>query len=319
MAKLPLSLTIFQPTAALTLNSIVQAEKLGVPNIWVPAAPAGFDPLTLLAAAATKTSRIRLGTAIVPTYPRHPLALASQALVMAELAPGRFRLGVGSSHPFIIEGIHGLSFGRPLAHLREYITILRAFLWEGAVNFSGTYYRAQAQLPPGMPPPCSPLPIATVRAGMFRLAGEISDGALAAWCPLPYLLKIALPAMREGARAASRPTPPLIGNVPVVFSNDIGTVRMAARAALNIYTHAPTTAYLEMFAAAGFPIGTDRSPTDELIDELFAWGDADTIAARLRAAHEAGVDEVMVTVHPVSDPATEETKAMELIGALSAS
>jgi hypothetical protein len=96
--------------------------------------------LTIFAAAATKTSKMRLGTAIVQTYPRHPLALAQQVLVLNDIAPGRLRLGIGPSHSSIIEGIFGLPQRKPLAHLREYVEVLRAILWEGKVNHHGEFF-----------------------------------------------------------------------------------------------------------------------------------------------------------------------------------
>ena len=88
-----------------------------------------------------------LGTSIVPTYPRHPLVLAQQALALDDIAPGRLRLGIGPSHGFIIEDMYGLQYRTPLTHLREYVEILRASLWEGKVNHHGYFYNVVATLP----------------------------------------------------------------------------------------------------------------------------------------------------------------------------
>ncbi len=197
MSAIPISVTIFQPSVAANLGAIQQAEALGVPQIWLPSAPAGIDPLPILAAAAVQTQRIDLGTAVLPTYPRHPLALGGEALALAALAPGRFRLGIGSSHPFIMEQMYGLSFGKPVQHLREYVTVLRSFLETSAVDFQGQYFQVHSRPMPGMEvePQHIPILISALRAPMFRLAGEVADGALSAWCPVPYLLETALPAM----------------------------------------------------------------------------------------------------------------------------
>ena len=92
------------------------------------------DVLTTFAAAAAKTYSVNLGTSIVPTYPRHPLVLAQQALALHDIAPGRLRLGIGPSHSFIIEKMYGLQQSNPLAHLREYVEVLRTVLWNGKVN-----------------------------------------------------------------------------------------------------------------------------------------------------------------------------------------
>lgn len=315
MSAIPLSYTIFRPNATLTHGAILQCEEIGVPDVWTPTYPLAFDPLTIFPLAAAQTKNIRLGAGIIPTYPRHPAVLASQALAMEELFPRRLRLGVGSSHPFIIEGMYGMSFARPLGHLREYVTVLRTLMWEGEVHFEGEYFRVHGPLFDGVQPAQIPIPIAALQKGMFRLAGEVSDGALAAWCPIPYLLETALPAMRAGAEKAERPVPPLIANVPVILETDFDKVRQAAHAALEMYlTNAPP--YLKMFAAAGFPIGEDRVPSDALIKELFVYGDANDIAAGLRAAHESGIDEVMVTVHPVADPVGEEIQVLQILAEL---
>jgi alkanesulfonate monooxygenase SsuD/methylene tetrahydromethanopterin reductase-like flavin-dependent oxidoreductase (luciferase family) len=105
--------------AAAAIKQIVAADEAGIRQIWMNRAY--LDTLTIFAAAATKTSEVRLGTAIVPTYPRHPLALAQQVLVLNDIAPGRLRLGIGPSGSPGIEGIFGLPLRKPLVHLREYV------------------------------------------------------------------------------------------------------------------------------------------------------------------------------------------------------
>ena len=97
--------------------------------------------------SATRTSTVCLGTSITPTYPRHPLVLAQQVLTLNDLAPDRLRLGIGPSHRFIIEDIYGLQQKTPLAHLREYLEVLRATLWQGKVDHHGHFYNVIATLP----------------------------------------------------------------------------------------------------------------------------------------------------------------------------
>jgi probable F420-dependent oxidoreductase len=314
MRHIGLSLTLFRPEPLAALDAIVAAERSGIDAIWLPSVPMSFDPLTLLAAAATRTERVVLGSGIVVSHTRHPATLVAQALAVAALAPERLRLGVGTSHPFIVSGMLGLDFPPPVAHLREYVAVLRQLLERGAADFDGRYYRVHAPL--AAPPTPLPIPISALRAGMFRLAGEISDGAIAAWCPIPYLLAVALPELARGATSVGRKRPPLVANVPVVVHRDRARVRAAAREALGPYLTAP--AYVEMFAAAGFAIPADRVPPDDLIDALFAWGSAEQIAERLVAARDAGVDEVMVTLHPAEDPVKETAAGFELLGAVCA-
>jgi probable F420-dependent oxidoreductase len=314
MRDVGLSITLFRPEPRAALEAIVAAERAGIEAIWLPAVPMSFDPLTLLAAAAERTERIVLGTGIVVSHSRHPATLVAQALAVASLAPDRLRLGVGTSHPFIVSGMLGLDFPPPLAHLREYVAVVRALLERGGADFDGRYFRVHAPL--AAPPTPLPIPISALRARMFRLAGEISDGAIAAWCPIPYLADVALPELARGAAAAGRARPPLIANVPVIVHRDRARVRAAAREALGMYLVAP--AYVEMFAAAGWKIPDDRVPPDALIDALFASGSPEEIAERLVAARDAGVDEVMITLHPAEDPVKETAAAFELLGAVSA-
>jgi probable F420-dependent oxidoreductase len=308
-----LSVSVFQPDAASTVSTVIAAERAGIDAVWIPAVPMSFDPLTLLGTIAGSTHRIAIGTGIVPTYPRHPATLVAQVLALAPFARNRLRIGLGTSHPFIVSGMLGLDFHPPLAHLREYLAVVRQLLEEGKSTFSGRYFRVNAQL--AAAPTRVPLPISALRARMFRLAGEIADGALSAWCPIPYLLGTALPELARGARAAGRARPPLIANVPIVWSCDGAAVRAAARAALGMYLLAP--AYVEMFEAAGFAIPDDRVPPDALIDALFVWGSSQQIADRLRAIHRAGVDELMITLHPAHDLEKETSEAFATLGPLS--
>jgi len=130
-------------TIAEVQGNIQRAEELGIHAAWMTAGGASLDSMTCFAASAAATTKIKLGTSIVPTYPRHPLVMVQQAQVVAQLAPGRFRLGVGPSHRPTIESM-GIEFDAPLAHLREYLRILKAILQTGSVDFDGEHYSAHA-------------------------------------------------------------------------------------------------------------------------------------------------------------------------------
>ncbi|MBV9019376.1 MAG: LLM class flavin-dependent oxidoreductase [Ktedonobacteraceae bacterium] len=310
----PVGIAIFPPPAQKVINSIKLAEQLGVPMVWVPSWPVGPDGLTIVTAAAAQTSTIGLATGITVTYPRHPLTLANEASVLAELAPHRFRLGVGAGHQTSIEGIYGLDFGKPLAHLREYITVLRSLLWEGRVDFTGDYFRVHAELPLAGPPPRFPIVLAALRKNMLRLAGEISDGAFVTWSTSSYVQSIALPAMQEGARIANRPRPPLIGSAPIVLDTDFAIVRQRAQAAFALYKSFPT--YGKMFQEANYPLTPDGNLSDELIHDLYLYGDPATIRNRLYAMHNAGVDEIVAAFTPVKDPVREERTILEILASI---
>jgi F420-dependent oxidoreductase-like protein len=311
VAALHAGLAIRGLNPAETLAAIVRAEERGLGMVWSTVGGTNPDAVTLFAAGAAKTSSIGMGTAIVPTYPRHPVALASQALVLGALAPGRFRLGIGPSHRPTIEGMFGLEMNKPLEHLREYLTVLRGLLWEGATDFSGTHFRVKAQLPAGVEPPRTPLPISALRAGAFRLAGEIADGAISWVCPVPYLVNTAKPALLEGATSAGRPAPPLIGHVPVAMATDREAVRAAARPQLANYGRLPF--YRGMFEDAGYTINPDNSLPDALLDELVVSGSPDEIAARLHQIQAAGVDELLVMRINVADGTSEDAALIDLL------
>src|SRR6266849_7036480 len=127
---------------------IREAEHAGVQQAWMAMGGAGFaDILTVLAVAATQTERIRLGTAIVPGYPRHPLVMAQQALAVHDLAPGRLRLGVGSGNRVFLESRYCLSQIAPLRYLKEYLEVLRGVLWKGSIDYQGEFFQVVDTLP----------------------------------------------------------------------------------------------------------------------------------------------------------------------------
>src|SRR5258708_33276995 len=129
------------------IETFIAAEAAGVRQVWSTQSSLQADTLTAFAAAAVQTKTLRLGTAIIPTYPRHPLTMASQALALNDLAPGRLRLGIGSSHRPVIEGIYGMKMEKPREHLREYIEIGGAGLWKGEVGSQGQVLKGKISLP----------------------------------------------------------------------------------------------------------------------------------------------------------------------------
>lgn len=303
----------FFPRAPLVaVDTIVRAERAGVATAWMVMPATGIDTITLFAAAAERTERIRFGTAIVPAFTRHPLALAAQAVALEGLAPGRLRLGIGTAHARTMVAIYGFDFSRPLAQLREYLQILRPLLQQGAVDFAGAFYTARnASLPA---PPGTPVPISALRAPAFELAGELADGALSWLCPPAYLQRVAPPALAAGAARAGRPAPPLIAHVPVALGADRGAVYAAAKQQLAYYAAAPF--YARMFADAGHPLDANGGVTDGLLDELLVSGTAEQVAAGLRARLAAGFDELMVSLLPVGDQTLEEDALFEVLTAV---
>ena len=306
-----IGLVVQASDAATTIGRIREAEQAGIQQVWMTQSAGMLDTLTLFAVAATQTTSVRLGTAIVPVYPRHPMVMAQQAATIDGLAPGRLRLGVGTSHRHLIEDMYGLAMPSPLAYLREYVEVLRPVLWEGRVDHKGKFFRVTGSIPR---PAQVPLLISALGEKAFRLAGEIADGAISWVCPVPYLLNTAMPALRAGAQARNRPTPPLVAHIMVAMSTDEVAVQAAAAKRISFYTKAPF--YLHMFAAAGFPIGEDGAGVDALVKALVVAGNEAQVETRLRELLVSGLDELMLMLVPVADEASEREQLIRVIGAL---
>jgi F420-dependent oxidoreductase-like protein len=303
MTTLNAGLVIRRGTAGDMVEQIKVAEARGVGAIWSTIGGPVADPVTAYAAAAVQTERVMLGTAVVPTYPRHPFALAAEAMALNDLAPGRLRLGIGTSHRPNIEGSYGLPMGKPLAHLREYLTILRALLWEGKTEFKGDYFTVNTALPEGVPAPKIPVPISALRQNAFRLAGELADGAISWVTPVDYLVQTAIPAMDEGAAKSGRQRPPLIAHVPVAVATDRDKARNAFRKQFSVYGQLPF--YAAMFEDAGYPVTPSGEMTDGLVETLAVVGDAAEIRSRLEAIRGRGIDELLISPVFVEDQESE--------------
>jgi F420-dependent oxidoreductase-like protein len=293
------------------VDGIVAAEEAGVDCAWLTCGGAAPDPLAVFSAAAMRTNRVLLGTCIIPTFPRHPIAMAQGAVAVDSLAPGRLRLGVGPSHQVSIEPSFGIPFERPLQHLREYLQILNALLGTGEVQFEGKRLTARARLarPTGVTVMASAL-----RPNGFRVCGELAGGAISWVCPLPYLRDVARPAIAEGAERAGRTPPPLVAHVPVVVSEDAAAVSEAARRQIGFYPRVPY--YSQMFQDAGFEEAREGQLSDRMIDSLVVHGEAAAVKARLRQLPSFGASELLaMPIVPAGDNAAL-TRTLTALGEL---
>ena len=248
MSDKTIGVVVSGPDTAAVLDNIQKAEAMGIDAVWLTSGGSEGDALTLLAAAAARTERILLGTSIVPSWTRHPITASEQVQVIANLAPGRFRLGVGPSDRQEMERTFGADFRAPLGHLREYLQILRGLLQHGSIDFDGHYYVAHATLPEQLQ---VPVMASALGPGAFELCGAEADGAISWVCPHHYLREVALTAMQTGAERAGRSTPPLITHAPVCVHEDTSAVRNAVRQQMGYFPQ--STFYARMFATAGFP------------------------------------------------------------------
>ena len=292
------------------LATIRDLEARGIDAAWLTTGGAGLDGLTLFGAAAVQTERILLGTCITPTWPRHPVATVQQLQVLAQLAPGRFRHGVGPSHHAAMTGIFGASFEAPLTNLREYLTIVKSLLGQGAVEFNGRHYTTTATLP--APVPDVPVMASALRPASFETCGELADGAISWVCPGVYLRDIALPAMRRGAEKAGRAVPPLVAHAPVCVHDDPDAVRAAVREQLATYPRAPF--YQGMFAAAGFPEASAAEWSDAMVEAVVLSGSEERVAERVSELFDWGATEIIAHVVTAGeDRAASRTRTLDLL------
>lgn len=303
-----------QPADPATLvANIVEIEDAGVDHVWVAFGPLGYpDVLTTLAAAAARTSHLKLGTSIVQITSRHPVLMAQQVLSLTSLAPGRLRLGIGGTGlPQMAKSIYGIEMDAPLAYLREYIQVLRPLLEQGEIHHQGRYFTVDASLQGSSQ---VPLFVSALGVGAFRLAGEVADGALPFITPIPYMLNTALPALSAGAAAAARPRPPVVAHVPVAFTEDRATALQAGRQALSIYPTLP--AYRKMFIAAGFTEQDTHPISERLIESLVVFGNEGKIKDRVLELLATDIDALALSLVPVSDVAQEGVRLARLVGRL---
>jgi F420-dependent oxidoreductase-like protein len=256
----------------------------------------GVDALTALAVAGSQVPGIEVGTAVVPTYPRHPAALAQQALTAQAALHGRLSLGIGLSHQIVIEGMFGYSFERPARHMREYLAVLLPILREGRVSFAGETMRAEI----GLTVPCDhdvPVLLAALAPRMLQLAGREADGTVL-WMTGPATIESHIvPAINAAAAGAGRPTPRVVCLLPVCVTGDPDGARERAAQMFSIYGQLPSyRAMLDQEGAAG--------PADVAIV-----GDEATVAAQIEALGGVGVTDFVAAEFGQGDDAVR-TRAL---------
>lgn len=240
-------------TLAGYVDQIVRAEGDGFATAWIPhLIGRSYDALAVLALAGARTSRIELGTAVVPTYLFHPTALAQLALTTQAASAGRFVLGIGLSHRVTIEGMLGLDWSRPLHHVREYLAVLRPAIAGEPVNCNGEAYRVanfQLSLSDASPPP---LMVAALGPQMLRLAGRHADGTII-WMGGPrYLERHCVPIITEAAASAGRPAPRIVAGLPISVTDSVDSARQHAARVFARYGELPSyRAILDLEGAAG--------------------------------------------------------------------
>ncbi|MBF6290559.1 LLM class F420-dependent oxidoreductase [Nocardia farcinica] len=258
----------------------------------------GVDALTALAVAGSRVPDIAIGTAVVPTYPRHPGALAQQARTTAlAVGPDRLTLGIGLSHQMVIENMYGYDFARPVRHLREYLEVLMPLVDGQAVSFSGETVSANLQL---SVPNDDRVPVLVAALGeqMLRLAGKRTDGTVL-WMTGPTTIRDHIaPTITAAATEAGRPAPRIVCALPVLVTDDPDSARERAAKVFKIYGSLPSyRAMMDREGAAG--------PAD-----LAIVGTEDQVAERVRTVFAAGATEFVGIVFADGDDATRTRKLL---------
>jgi F420-dependent oxidoreductase-like protein len=278
------------PTVDGITEQAQSAADDGFGSFWCPQI-FGPDAITALAVVADRVDDIRLGTSVVPTWPRHPMALAQQALTAAQVSGGRFTLGIGLSHQIVVEGMWGLSFDKPLRHMREYLAILMPLLGGEAASFSGEALTGQG----GVEVPADPPPVLVAALGpkMLELAGREADGTIT-WMTGPATIaEHTAPTIRDAAEAAGRPEPEVVVALPVLVTEDVAAGR--ARAAEEFAMYGVLPSYRAMLDREGL-----SGPED-----LAVIGGAGEVAERLGMAAEAGATTVVASEFGSADDRAE--------------
>ena len=260
----------------------------------------GIDALTITALAGAATSRIELGTGVVPTFPRHPYVMAQQALTVQGATNNRFVLGVGLSHQIVIEAMYGLSYAHPARHMREYLSVLLPLLREGRAGFQGDMYRTNANLSvPGAAP--MPVLLAALAPKMLRIAGEMVDGTMLWMSGLKTIETHVMPIISAAASEAGRPAPRIAAGLPICVTEDVAAGREAAGEVFQMYGQLPNyRRMLDREGAAG--------PADVAVV-----GDEAAVEKQLRALAGVGVTDFVAPIYgtgPDRDSSVARTRAL---------
>jgi len=269
------------------IDEIKDMEQRGFASYWFPQVGT-FDALTMIALAGQQTSRIEFGTAVVPSYPRHPSALAQQAATANVLTGGRLVLGVGPSHKPGIEDRLGLKYDRPALHMREYVTILKSLADDGQVDFKGKMYHVNTGFAvPGATP--FPVVMSALAPLMLKAAGEVADGTVTWMVGKNTIAGSTAPRINKAAADAGRPAPRIIVGLPVCVHDDAAQARARS---------------VQIFKGYGMLPNYRRQLDAEGIDEageIAVAGNEDEVRAQLQGYFDAGATEIIASVFPAGD------------------
>ncbi|GAA0930381.1 TIGR03564 family F420-dependent LLM class oxidoreductase [Pseudonocardia zijingensis] len=246
------------------------AAQRGLDSFWTNQIPGGWDPLTLLAVLGERPAEI--GTAIVATYPRHPVTTATEALTLQAARSGGLVLGIGPSHAWYVQDQLGFPYTSPLRHTREYLTVLRALLHGEHVQHAGEFFTVDTRLDVTAPPP--PLLMSALGPRMLDLARELADGVVTTWVTPKMITEQVVPRTADGAR--------VVAGLPTVLTTDPDGAREAI--ARDFAPVGQMPAYRASFERSGL-----SGPADTVVA-----GDEEAIAEAVTRFRDAGVTDLVV-------------------------
>ena len=280
------------PGTGATVDHVVRqaqrAENDGFTSLWYTSAVAG-DSLLAIALAGRATSSIELGTAVMQTYPCHPVLQATRAAAVGAAigSPGRFTLGVGPSHRPFIEGMFGLAYDTPGRHTEEYVQILTGLLDGEAVRFSGDEFRVNAG-----PLPLAervPVLVSALAPRLLRVAGTFADGTVLWMANATAVAQHVTPRITEAAAQAGRPAPRIVAGLPVAVHDDVAGARSVAADLFAVYGDLPN--YQRILAHGGV-----SSPAEAAVV-----GNEEAVSSQIETLFDAGATDVWAAPFPVGE------------------
>jgi 5,10-methylenetetrahydromethanopterin reductase len=257
-----------------------------------------------LCIGAEKTSIIEIGTAVTPTFLRHPIAMAQQALTLQTIASGRFSLGIGVNHKPIVESRFGMNFHKPVRHIQEYIQILRALSMDGEVNYKGEIFSAQTQFT--MKDRLNiPILLAALGPKMLKTAGEMAEGTITWMTGSETVRTHTVPLINQAAEAAGRDSPRVVVSIPLALTDDKESGFRIAADYFKKYGQLPS--YRAMLNKEGV-----ESPA-----ELAVVGNEEEVESKLIEYADAGATDIAVQIYPVGpDPENSVNRSREFLRTL---
>ncbi len=221
------------------VEEVAIAAGQGFASFWVPQI-FGVDALTALAVAGREVPEIKLGTSVIPTYPRHPMMLAQQALTVSQvIGGGRLQLGIGLSHQPVVEGMWGMPFEKPVRHMREYLELLGPMLHDQRVSASYETLTARGQL--DIPDAEAPaVLVAALGPQMLKVTGRLADGTITWMTGAKTIAELTVPTIAAAAEEAGKAAPQIVVGLPICITADVDAARARAAKEFQIYGQLPS-------------------------------------------------------------------------------